>query len=86
MNKTWITQGRLTLLATVEIADEGPLAHPSDGESKVVLSNEALPSPWQVVPKVVQSDKVEHTLNKGAWAMTPTKHCGWQIFIEVSYP
>ena len=45
MNKAWITDGGSTPLATVGTADKDPLAHPSNGESKVVPSNETLPSP-----------------------------------------
>ena len=86
MNKAWISKGGPALLATVGAANEVPLAHPSDGESKVIPSDEALPSPWQVVPKVVWSDEVEHTLNKGALVVTPAKCHGWEIFITVSHP
>jgi len=40
---------------TVEAMEDAPLAHPkpmaaSDGESKVLESNGAPPSPWNVVP------------------------------------
>src|SRR5882724_8657065 len=38
---------------------------PSDGESKIVVSDAELPSPLQVIPKVCQADDIEHTLNKG---------------------
>jgi len=54
MNKAWISKGRPAPLATVGVANKDLLAHPSDGESEVVLSDEALPSPWQVVLKVVR--------------------------------
>ena len=86
MNKAWIAKGGQALLVTVGAANEDPLAHLSDSESEVMLSDEVLPSPWQVVPKVVQSDEFEYTLDKGAWVVTPAKHHGWEIFIMVSYP
>ena len=86
MNKAWISQGGPTLLVTVGATVKGPLAHQSKGESKVVPSDEDLPMPQCLVPKVVQLDDIEHTLNKGAWAMTPAKHRGGQIFIEVCCP
>jgi len=43
---------------------------PSDGESKIVVSDAELPSPLQVIPKVCQADDIEHTLNKGLWMGT----------------
>jgi len=45
VNKAWITKGGLAPLVTVGATNEDLLAHPSDGESKVVPSYEALPSP-----------------------------------------
>src|SRR5882724_7494675 len=43
---------------------------PSDSESEVGVSDKELPSPQQLVPKVQQSDAVEHALDKGLWAGT----------------
>jgi len=43
---------------------------PSGSESEVGVSDEELPSPQQLVPKVQQSDMVEHALDKGLWAGT----------------
>ena len=82
--KAWIaTSGVATLTVMVP---NGPV--PSDpasaGESKVGVSDEELPTPHKVLSKVQQADDVEHVLDKGVWAATPTKCWGWQIFVQVS--
>ena len=65
-----------------------PVKNASDSESEVPGSEDAppeeLPSPCQLLPKVLQSDQVEHVLDKGAWAATLAIHQGWKIFIDVS--
>ena len=53
------------------------------GESK---ANGVLMSPQWVVPKVIWSDEVEHTLHKGALVVTPAMHHGWEILVVVSHP
>jgi len=37
-----------------------------------------------LVPKVLQSDQVDHSLDKGAWASMPATCQGWKIFVAVS--
>ena len=85
-NKAWIFQGGPTPLVTVGAAVKGLLSCQSEGESKVVPSDEDLPTPRCLVPKVVLLDDIKHILNKGVWAVTPAKHQGGQIFIEVHCP
>ena len=58
---------------------------PSDGESKVGVSNSELPSPQQVIPKVHKADDIEHTLDKGMWVGTGATRHGWKIFVDVSF-
>jgi len=81
--KAWIaTRG------TVVGDPPAPVKNASNGKSEVPGSEDAppedLPSPHQLLPKVLQSNQVEHVLNKGAWATTPAIHQGWKIFINVS--
>ena len=67
----WIAAGRI--IEQVVVAPPLTLSQPSapsDGESEVGVSDEELPSPQQLVPKVQQSDAVEHSLDKGLWAGT----------------
>ena len=84
-NKAWITQGGPTPVVTVRAAIKGSLAHQSKGESEVAPSDEDLPMPHCLVLKVMRSDNIEHTLNKGAWAAMPAKCRGGQIFVEVHH-
>ena len=60
----------------------------SEGESEAPGSEDApqeeLQTLHQLVPKVLQSDQVEHTLNKGSWAAMPATCQGWNIFVAVS--
>ena len=65
--------------------------HPSNasvGKSEAPGSDDApqeeLPTLHWLVPKVLQSDQVEHTLDKGSWAAMPATHQGRNIFIVVS--
>ena len=60
------------------------LPAPSNGESEVSASDDELPTPKRLLSKVRWSDKVEHVLDKGAWATTPAMHVGWKIFVDVS--
>jgi len=58
-----------------------------EGKSKAPGSEgaqEELPTPHQLMPKVLQLDQVEHTLDKGAWATMPATHQGWKIFVAVN--
>ena len=55
----------------------------SDGE-EVGASDEALPSPQQVVPKVQLLDEDEHSLDKGVWEVMPAMHWWWEIYVTVS--
>jgi len=67
----WIAAGGI--VEQVVVAPPPTLSQPlppSDGKLEVGVSDEELPSPQQLVPKVGQSDKVEHTLDKGLWAGT----------------
>ena len=57
---------------------------PSDGESEVDALDEELLTPKWLLSKVWWSDKVEHVLDKGAWAMTPATGIGWKIFVNMS--
>ena len=57
---------------------------PSDGESEVGASDEELLTPKRLLSKVRLSDKVEHVLDKGAWATTPATHVRWKIFVDMS--
>src|SRR5882724_2156524 len=43
---------------------------PSNGELEVGVSDKELPSPQQLIPKMRQSDKVEHTHDKVLWVGT----------------
>ena len=69
--QVWITSGGvIDQVVVVPLpALPQPMA-PSDGKSKVVVSDADLPSLCQVIPKVHQVDDVEHTLNKGLWVGT----------------
>jgi len=82
--KVWIVTGGVT--ASTVMVPDGPV--PSDpasaGKSEVGVSDEELPTPHKVLFKVWQADDVKHVLDKGVWAATPTKHRGWQIFVQVS--
>ena len=60
------------------------LPAPSDGESEVGASNEELPTPKHLLSEVWLSDKVEHVLDKGAWAITLATRVGWKIYVDVS--
>ena len=82
--KAWITTSEVAASATVVTVPTSP-NHASDGESEVGVSNKELPTPRKVLPKVRQTDEVEHVLDKGLWAAMPATHWGWQIFIKVSY-
>jgi len=69
VNRIWIVNGA---------AMTAPLTLPklptvSDGESEVGASDKDLPSPWQLISKVQQSDDVEHILDKGVWVATGAK-------------
>ena len=62
----WIASGGIIEQVVVVPPPTLPLpVAPSDGKSKVGISNAELPSPHQIVPKVCQADDVEHTLDKG---------------------
>ena len=52
----------------------------SEGELEV----DYFPSPHPVQPKVLQSNQVQHKLDKGPWAATPAVWEGWKIFLGVS--
>ena len=70
----WIASGGIIKQVVVAPPLTFPLlVAPSDGESKVGVSDAELPSPFQIVPKVHQADDVEHTLNKGLWVGTGAK-------------
>ena len=71
MTKAWIVSGGVIehIVVVAPPTLPRPLA-PSDGESEVGASDEELPSPQCLISKVRQSDKVEHTLNKGLWVGT----------------
>ena len=61
------------------------LSFPSDGKSKASTSDDELPTPKHLLPKVWLSDEVEHVLDKGQWAATLAMHMGWKIFVDVSW-
>ena len=82
--EVWITSGGV--VKQVVVVAPPTLPRPpasSDSESDVGASKD-LPSPWQLVSKVQQSDDVEHILDKGVWAVTGAKQWAWKIFIKVS--
>ena len=81
--KTWIaTRG------TVATDMPAPANNASDSESEVPVMEdvpqEELPTPHRLLHKVLQSDQVEHTLDKGVWATMPATCQSWKIFVEVS--
>jgi len=86
--KAWIMTGGPATPMTVVTDMRAPTAQASDGESEAQGSvgspDEELPTLRQLLPKVLQSDQVKHTLYKGAWATTPATHPGWRIFVAVS--
>ena len=86
--KAWIVTGRPATPMTVVTDMRAPPAQASDGESEahgsVGSPDEELPTPRRLFPKVLQSDQVEHTLDKGAWTSTPATRQGWRIFVAVS--
>ena len=80
--------GEVATSATVGTNMPAPTTNASDGESEVPGSEdspqEELLTPHPLFPKVLQSDQVEHALDKGVWATTPATHQGWKIFVTVS--
>jgi len=89
VTKAWIMTGGISALATMVTDMPTPPANASDGKSEVpgledVPQEEFLSLHW-LLPKVLQLDQVEHTLDKGAWAAMPATHQGWKIFIMVSH-
>ena len=72
--QAWITFGGIVkqVVVAAPLTLPRPLAA-SDGESKVGVSNDKLPSPRWLISKVQCSDNVEHVLNKGVWAATGAK-------------
>ena len=86
--KAWIAMGGVPDSATVVTNMITPHNNADEGKSKAPGSEgapqeELLTLHW-LVPKVLQLDQVEHTLDKGAWATTPATHQGWKIFVVVS--
>ena len=85
----WIATGGVATSTTMATNVPTPLDNASDGESEVPGSEdtpqETLPTLHWLLPKVLQLDQVEHTLDKGAWAAMPATHQGWKIFIMVSH-
>ena len=88
VTKAWIATSGVSTSATVVTDVPTPPNNASDGESEVPGSEdtpqEELPTPCQLLPKMLQSDQVEHTLDKGAWAAMPATCQGWKIFVVVS--
>jgi len=87
--QAWIASGGVAAPVTVVPLWNLPptdltLPAPSNGESKVSASDKELLTPKCLFSKVWLSDKVEHMLDKGAWATTPATHIRWKIFIDVS--
>ena len=86
--KAWIIIGGVANSATMVTAVPAPTDNVDEGQSEAPGSGGApqdeLPTLCQLVPKVLQSDQVEHTLDKGAWATMPATCQGWKIFITVS--
>jgi len=83
---TWIVNGGITEPVTIEPTVTTPpnntRSQPaSDGESEVEASDKELLSPCQLVSKVRQLDQVEHTFDKGAWAVMPSLCQGWKIYV-----
>jgi len=68
------------MTAPPDNASEGEYEAPG---SEDVFQEEPMTLHW-LVPKVLQSDQVEHILDKGAWASMPTTHQEWKIFLMVS--
>jgi len=69
--EAWIASGGV--VEQVVVAAPLTLPRPpasSDSKSEVRVSDEDLPSPWQLTSKVQQSDNVEHILDKGVWVVT----------------
>src|SRR5882724_6215456 len=82
--KAWIASGGIVEQVVVAAPLMLPLPlGPNDGESKVGVSDEELPSPRWLVSKVQQLDDVEHVLNKGVWAGTGATRRGGRIFVKV---
>ena len=88
--QAWITSGGVAAPVVVVPLQNLPptdptLPVPSDSESEVGALDEELPTPKHLLSKVQRLDKVEHGLDKGAWAMTQATHVGWKIFVDVSW-
>ena len=83
-----ITTGGTAASATIATNVPAPPNHTSDSKSEAPgmedTPQEELLTPHWLVPKVLQSDQVCHTLDKGAWAATPAMCQRWKIFIGVS--
>ena len=83
--KAWIASGGvIEKVVVVPLPTLLAPTAPSNSESKVMVSDTELPSPFQVIPKVHQMDDVEHTLDKGLWVGTGAMQQGWKIFVNVS--
>ena len=86
--KAWIVTGGVAASATMVTNMPAPTDNADEGESEAPGSEGApqdeLPTLCWLVPKVLQSDQVEHTLDKGTWATMPATCQGWKIFVAVS--
>src|SRR5882724_3238088 len=81
----WITAGGIIeqVVVVPPLTLSQPLP-PSDGKSEAGVSDEELPLPQQLIPKVQRLDEVEHTLDKGLWAGNGATRRGWKIFVKAS--
>ena len=88
VTKAWIVTSGVAASTTVVTDVPAHANNASDSESEVPGSEdtpqEELPTPCQLLPKMLQSDQVEHTIDKGVWAAMPATCQGWKIFIVVS--
>ena len=86
--KAWVATGGVDDSATVVTNMIAPPDNVDEGKSEAPGSEGAPQeeplTPHQLVPKVLQLDQVEHTLDKGAWTTAPASHQGWKIFVAVS--
>ena len=88
-NQAWIASGGVAAPVTavplwILPPTDPTLPAPRNGESEVSASDEELLIQKHLFPKVRLSDKVEHMLDKDAWATTLATHIGWKIFVDVS--
>ena len=86
--KAWIATGGVSNSETMVTDVPAPTNNMDEGKYKAPGSEgvpqDELPTPHQLVPKVLQLDQVEHTLDKGAWETMPATCQGWKIFVTVS--